>query len=141
MAKARATRCAASPTPQARTPPPSLTRPPLATRRAVQGHALLIPKAPGYVTIYDMPADVAANVLRELPRLAKAVQAATGCEGVNVVQNNGGAAGQVVPHAHFHVIPRVEGDGLVRLGAHGGGAKMIDPAEGNAVADAIRAAL
>ena len=35
-----------------------------------------------------MPADVAANVLRELPRLAKAVKQATGCDGVNIVQNN-----------------------------------------------------
>jgi histidine triad (HIT) family protein len=107
----------------------------------LQGHALLIPKAPGYATIYDMPPDVAANVLRELPRLAKAVQAATGCDGVNIVQNNGGAAGQVVFHAHFHVIPRNEGDGLVRLGSHGGASKMISPEDGNAIADAIRAAL
>ena len=88
-----------------------------------------------------MPPDVAANVLRELPRLAKAVQAATGCDGVNVIQNNLPAAGQVVMHAHFHVIPRTEGDGLVRLGAHGGSGKMIDAAEAKAIGDAIRAAL
>jgi diadenosine tetraphosphate (Ap4A) HIT family hydrolase len=106
-----------------------------------QGHALLIPKAEGYATIYDMPPDVAGAVLRELPRLAKAVQAATGCDGVNIVQNNGGAAGQVVFHAHFHVIPRTEGDGLVKLGAHGGAAKMIAPEDGKAISDAIKAAL
>ncbi len=114
-------------------PPHAVSRP--------QGHALLIPKAEGYATIYDMPPDVAGAVLRELPRLAKAVQAATGCDGVNIVQNNGGAAGQVVFHAHFHVIPRTEGDGLVKLGAHGGAAKMIAPEDGKAISDAIKAAL
>ena len=106
-----------------------------------QGHSLLIPKATGYADIYDMPPDVAASVLRELPRLAKAVQAATGCEGVNIVQNNGKAAGQVVFHLHFHVIPRMAGDGLIKLGAHGASGGMIDPQVAARVGDAIRAAL
>lgn len=106
-----------------------------------RGHSLLIPKATGYADIYDMPADVAAAVLRELPRLAKAVKAATGCDGVNIVQNNGKAAGQVVFHAHFHVIPRMSGDGLVKLGSHGSSGGMIDPAVAQEVGDAIRAAL
>ena len=106
-----------------------------------KGHALLIPKAPGCVSVLDMPADVAANVLKELPRLARAVQAATGCDGVNVVTNALPAAGQVVFHAHFHVIPRFEGDGVVRLGAHGASSKMIDPEDAKAIGDAIRAAL
>ena len=51
------------------------------------------------------------------------------------------AAGQVVMHAHFHVIPRTDGDGVVRLGAHGGSGTMIDPADAPAIGDAIRAAL
>ena len=106
-----------------------------------KGHALLVPKAPGCVSILDMPRDVAANVLKELPRLARAVQAATGCDGVNVVSNALPAAGQVVFHVHFHVIPRFEGDGLVRLGAHGAASKMIDAEEAKAIGDAIRAAL
>ena len=42
---------------------------------------------------------------------------ASGCDGVNIVQNNGLAAGQEVPHAHWHVIPRTAGDGLLRLPA------------------------
>ena len=81
-----------------------------------EGHALLIPKALGYATVMDMPPEVAADVLRELPRLVRAVARATGAAGANVVQNNGEAAGQLVFHAHFHVIPRREGDGLVKLG-------------------------
>ena len=66
---------------------------------------------------------MAGEVLKELPRLACIVKAATGSDGVNIVQNNGEAAGQVVFHTHFHVIPRFEGDGLFKLGKSGG---MID---------------
>ena len=71
-----------------------------------KGHALLIPKAEGYASVIDMPPEVAAEVLKELPRLAKHVKDATGCDGVNIVQNNGASAGQVVFHVHFHVLPR-----------------------------------
>eukprot|EP00238_Polyblepharides_amylifera_P013274 CAMPEP_0196580146 /NCGR_PEP_ID=MMETSP1081-20130531/27426_1 /TAXON_ID=36882 /ORGANISM="Pyramimonas amylifera, Strain CCMP720" /LENGTH=145 /DNA_ID=CAMNT_0041899943 /DNA_START=173 /DNA_END=610 /DNA_ORIENTATION=+ len=80
-----------------------------------RGHALLIPKALGYATVLDMPEDVAANVFKELPRLARAVKEATGADGVNIVQNSGEAAGQVVFHVHFHVIPRFDGDGVIKL--------------------------
>ena len=80
-----------------------------------KGHCLLIPKAKGYRTVMDLPPDVAANVLRELPRLARAVKKATGCDGVNIIQNNEAAAGQIVFHAHFHVYPRWKDDGKVKL--------------------------
>ncbi|RLN90926.1 hypothetical protein BBJ28_00008726 [Nothophytophthora sp. Chile5] len=93
----------------------------------VPGHALLLPKAPGYATVMDMPPDVAANLFRELPRLAKAVQEATGTDGVNIVQNNGAAAGQAVFHAHIHVIPRFNGDGVIKLPA---GQTMIAQEDG-----------
>ena len=74
-----------------------------------EGHTLLIPKN-HYVTLDEMPADEAGAMLRHLPVLVRAVQAATGCEGVNVLQNNGKAAHQEVPHVHFHIIPRNAGD-------------------------------
>ena len=83
-----------------------------------KGHSLLIPKATGYASVIDMPPDVAAEVLKE-PEARKAVKDATGCDGVNIVQNNGAAAGQVVFHVHFHVLPRWDGDGLVKLGKSG----------------------
>jgi len=73
-----------------------------------EGHTLLIPKA-HYETLDQMPADLAASVLRHLPALAAAVKKATGCEAFNVLQNNGPLAHQVVPHVHFHIIPRSPG--------------------------------
>eukprot|EP00043_Microstomoeca_roanoka_P027714 m.15646 g.15646 ORF g.15646 m.15646 type:complete len:152 (-) comp7890_c0_seq1:359-814(-) len=73
------------------------------------GHSLLIPKE-NFTTIADMPADKAADFLKEVPRLSNIVKAATGCDGLNVFTNCGPAAGQVVPHVHIHVLPRFEGD-------------------------------
>ena len=74
-----------------------------------EGHVLLIPRA-HHVTTDEMPADTAAAVLRHLPALVRAVREATGCAGVNVLQNNGKVAHQEVMHVHFHVIPRDPGD-------------------------------
>jgi len=74
-----------------------------------EGHLLLIPPR-HYQTIDQMPADEAAGMLRHLPTLVRAVREATGCEGVNVLQNNGRVAHQVVDHVHVHVIPRNTGD-------------------------------
>ncbi|KAF1332355.1 Hit domain-containing protein, partial [Globisporangium splendens] len=108
----------------------------------VPGHALLIPKAQ-YATVIDMPAEVAANLFKELPRLSKAVQQnafvvmvclfflcetkATGADGINIIQNNGAASGQAVFHAHIHVIPRFKDDGVLPLPA---GQKMIEKEDG-----------
>lgn len=74
-----------------------------------QGHVLLIPKA-HFVTLDEMPADLAAEMLRRLPALVRAVKTALGADGVNVLQNNGKAAHQEVQHVHFHIIPRTHGD-------------------------------
>jgi len=74
-----------------------------------EGHVLLIPRE-HYQTLDQMPPDVAGRLLGRLPALVKAAAEAAGAEGVNVLQNNGKAASQEVPHVHFHVIPRRAGD-------------------------------
>ncbi len=74
-----------------------------------EGHVLLIP-ADHAETLDKLTADQAGAMLRNLPALVRAVQSATGCEGVNVLQNNGRVAHQVVGHVHFHIIPRNPGD-------------------------------
>ncbi|MEM8781557.1 MAG: HIT family protein [Planctomycetota bacterium] len=74
-----------------------------------RGHVLLIPKR-CFVELDEVPADVGAALGAALPKLVRAVKAATGCAGVNVLQNNGVAAGQAVMHVHFHLIPRYADD-------------------------------
>ena len=59
-----------------------------------------------------MPGDHVAALTRQLPRLAKAVIDAVSAEGCNILVNQGKAAGQVVPHVHWHIIPRAASDGL-----------------------------
>ncbi len=74
-------------------------------------HVLLIPRR-HFERIDQMTPEAVGQVTRHLPRLAAAVVAAAGAEGYNVLQNNGAVAGQAVGHVHFHIIPRVAGDGL-----------------------------
>lgn len=70
----------------------------------VTGHTLVIPKRKA-LTVCDLPPEDAEAIGRALPRVAAAVQRAVGAVGCNILQNNGAAAGQVVRHVHFHVIP------------------------------------
>mgnify|MGYP000550289244 CR=1 FL=1 len=72
---------------------------------ATKGHALILPKQ-HYANIFEID----ENILRDLIVLAKKVASAMketlNCDGVNIVQNNGEAAGQTVFHFHMHIIPR-----------------------------------
>jgi histidine triad (HIT) family protein len=79
------------------------------------GHCLLVPKAVGYASMLDLPQQAAEQVLREVPRLARAVAKATGCDGVNVWQNNGPAARQEVFHLSVHIFPRSHGDDMAAM--------------------------
>jgi len=75
------------------------------------GHTLLVPKK-HYGAIMEMPAGEVAALFKPVAALAAAVRTAVGAEGINVLQNNGPTAGQVVPHLHIHLIPRWPDDGL-----------------------------
>ena len=74
-----------------------------------RGHTLVIPKEPAE-TLDRLSDDSAAAIGRVLPRIARAVLAATGATAYNVLQNNGAEAHQAVDHVHFHVIPRIGSD-------------------------------
>jgi histidine triad (HIT) family protein len=73
------------------------------------GHILVIPREE-YVTLMDMPDKLAEHTIIVVKHLASEIQRITGAPGINVFLNNGVAAGQEVPHVHFHIIPRFEGD-------------------------------
>ena len=76
----------------------------------VKGHTLVIPKA-HYDPITGAPVEVLQRLIAVVQRVAQAQYAGLRADGINVTQANGRAAGQVVPHLHFHVIPRFESDG------------------------------
>src|SRR3954453_8731035 len=64
------------------------------------GHTLVIPKERA-ARLHELSADAAAAIGRVLPRLCRAVMAASGAADYNVLQNNGAAAHQAVDHVHF----------------------------------------
>ncbi len=77
---------------------------------ATRGHALIIPRE-HYANLYEMPEDVAGRVMILAKKLAGHMTELLQCDGFNIVQNNGEAAGQTVFHFHMHLIPRYAGDG------------------------------
>jgi histidine triad (HIT) family protein len=75
------------------------------------GHTLVIPKQ-HFERLHECPAELLGRVGSCLGKIAKAVAAAMDSDGYNVLCNNGRAAGQLVEHLHFHIIPRIVGDGV-----------------------------
>src|SRR4030065_2669812 len=68
------------------------------------GHTLIVPKK-HYENIFEVPDEEIAHIFRLSKKIASAVKKAVNAEGIRIVQNNGEAAGQVIPHLHVHVIP------------------------------------
>ncbi len=102
-----------------------------------QGHTLVIPKEPA-VTLDELSDDAAAAIGRALPRICRAVVAATGVSEYNVLQNNGRTAHQAVMHVHFHIIPKpAPGEGLGIDWPAG----KLDDQEAKALAETIRVAI
>jgi histidine triad (HIT) family protein len=101
------------------------------------GHTLVIPKEPA-ATLDQLSDAAAAAIGRVLPRIARAVLAATGATAYNVLQNNGAAAHQAVFHVHFHIIPKMDdGKGL----GIGWPAGKLEPAAATELAGKIAALL
>jgi len=76
----------------------------------VKGHTLVIPKQ-HVDPVTEMPPGLLARVMHVVQKVAAAQLNGLKADGVNIMQANGKCAGQVVPHVHFHVIPRFENDG------------------------------
>lgn len=76
----------------------------------IKGHALVIPKK-HYDPVTETPDDIVVKLHLVAKRVAQAQMNGLGADGVNIMQNNGKAAGQEVPHIHVHVIPRFSQDG------------------------------
>lgn len=99
------------------------------------GHVLVIPKE-GAETLLDLSPEAAAATVRTTQKVARAVRQAMKAEGIFVCQLNGAAAGQTVPHCHFHIIPRSGGEAM-RIHA----SVRADDAQLRGFAEAIKKAL
>ena len=98
-----------------------------------KGHALLIPKE-HFANVFEIDADTAGKLFSLGKEIARAIKDETGCDGMNLVQNNGECAGQTVHHFHLHFIPRFEGDWDGLKWPQG----EADPEENKKLAEAIR---
>ncbi len=77
---------------------------------ATRGHALILPKNHA-ADLYELPDETAAAAMKLAKKMALLLRERLGCDGLNLVQNNGEIAGQTVPHFHLHLIPRYREDG------------------------------
>jgi len=98
------------------------------------GHTLVIPKSPA-VTLLDLDPQVAAYTIQVVQKVAKDMEKALGLDGIVLMQLSGAAAGQTVPHVHFHLIPT----SVHQLGKHA--AQMGDQEKIMQLAEKIKAAL
>ncbi len=94
---------------------------------AHKGHVIVLPKA-HFDNLLTCAPEVAAKALPVVQKIAVALKKTLGCDGINILQNNGTAAGQSVFHLHIHIIPRYEGDGILPVWPQG------EYAEGEATA-------
>lgn len=99
------------------------------------GHTLVIPKDHAG-NIFEISAERWGQVQETVRNVATAVEEGTKADGVNILMNNREHAGQVVHHAHVHLIPRFKGDGLTLWPHH-----SLKQDEGEPVAEKIRSAL
>ncbi|MBE5951628.1 MAG: HIT family protein [Lachnospiraceae bacterium] len=80
---------------------------------AAKGHAILVLKE-HVENVFELESELAGKVFAVVPKVAAAIKETLGCDGLNILQNNGVAAGQTVFHFHIHFIPRW-GNDTVRI--------------------------
>lgn len=78
---------------------------------AAKGHALILPKE-HYANLYELSDELASKALVVAKKVVTAMTEVLGCDGYNVLQNNGEVAGQTVFHFHMHLIPRYKDDSV-----------------------------
>lgn len=76
---------------------------------ASRGHVLILPKN-HFDNVYSLDSETAAHIFQVAVKVANGLKTALNCDGLNIVQNNGEAAGQTVMHFHMHLIPRYKND-------------------------------
>src|SRR3989344_2473439 len=75
------------------------------------GHSLVISKK-HFTNIYDMPEEILSGMMKAAKNISRTIKSELKADGINVTMNNDPAAGQIILHAHIHVIPRFQNDGF-----------------------------
>lgn len=75
------------------------------------GHILVIPKK-HFSNMEEAPENDLCELMKAVKKVGRAMKDGLGADGYNINVNNDPVAGQIIPHLHFHIIPRTEGDGL-----------------------------
>lgn len=83
--------------------------------QATKGHTLVIPKK-HYENIYDVDEETLKHMIVVSKRLSAQIVNKLHADGLNIVNNNGDAAGQAIKHIHFHLLPRYDGDDYILKG-------------------------
>ncbi len=78
---------------------------------AAKGHAILLAKR-HVANVFELDAEYAGKIFSTVPKVAAAIKEELGCDGMNILQNNGVEAGQTVFHLHIHFIPRWKDDSI-----------------------------
>ena len=82
---------------------------------SAKGHVLILPKRHA-ADLYELNEEEAARLIPLTQKVAAHIRAKLGTPGLNLIQNNGKAAGQVIDHFHLHLVPRDENDGIIIKG-------------------------
>ena len=77
----------------------------------LDGHTIIIPKKHS-IDLMSTDDEYLEEIIKVAKKLAKAIKKASGADGLNLIQNNGKAAGQCIMHTHFHLIPRKHADNI-----------------------------
>ncbi len=88
-------------------------------RPATPGHILVLPRS-HCKDIYDLPYEIGSSIMDMAIIIARAIQQQLKPLGLNVIQSNGTAAGQVIFHYHMHLVPRYEADPVRLRFGHAG---------------------
>lgn len=100
------------------------------------GHTLVIPKA-HFENLYTIPDDLLSAMMLAVQKLAVAIKRAEAADGINIAMNNERAAGQLIDHAHIHIIPRHTDDGFT----HWKSKRGYEPGETDMVSKKIKSGL
>ncbi|MBU1203218.1 HIT family protein [Patescibacteria group bacterium] len=75
------------------------------------GHTLVVSKQ-HYANLEEIPTNELQQLIITVKKVGQAIKNGLEVEGYNVCENNDPVAGQLIPHIHFHVVPRHENDGI-----------------------------